>query len=48
MDALTTSKADLNKLLDDMKEDEDEVRRYQFYLDDKEIKTSIKEVLERI
>ena len=28
VDALTTSKADLNKLLDDMKEEDDEVQRY--------------------
>ena len=46
-----TSKADLNKLLVEVREPEDgedEGQRFQFYLDDKEVKQSIQEVLERI
>lgn len=51
VDAATTSKADLNKLLADMREgeeDDDGPKRYQFYLDDREVKNSIQEVLDRI
>ena len=47
----TTSKIDLNKLLKEVKEpeeNEDENQRFQFYLDDKEVKVSIQEVLDRI
>mmetsp|Transcript_15782 Transcript_15782/g.26643 ORF Transcript_15782/g.26643 Transcript_15782/m.26643 type:complete len:408 (-) Transcript_15782:377-1600(-) len=46
----STSKADLNRLLREVREgeEEDEHQLYQFYLDDKEVKQSIKEVLERI
>ena len=46
-----TSKADLNKLLAEVREPEegeDERQLFQFYLDDKEVKQSISEVLERI
>jgi len=46
-----TSKADLNKLLDEVREpvdNEEAGQRFQFYLDDKEIKASIQEILDRI
>jgi len=45
-----TSKADLNKLLMEVRDpaDDEDHQRYQFYLDDKEVKASIQEVLTRI
>ena len=46
-----TSKKDLNTLLSEVREpskDEDENKRFQFYLDDKEVKSSIQEILDRI
>lgn len=46
-----TSKADLNKLLAEVREPEegeDDYQLFQFYLDDKEVKQSIQEVLDRI
>jgi len=46
-----TSKLDLNKMLEEVrekKENEDDHQRFQFYLDDKEVKASIQEVLDRI
>ena len=46
-----TSKKDLNTLLSEVREhskDEDENKRFQFYLDDKEVKSSIAEKLDRI
>ena len=45
------NKGDLNNLLSEVRvpEDKDEPnQRYQFYLDDKEIKTSIQDILDRI
>lgn len=46
----TTSKADLNRLIREVKDPEEgeEHQLYQFYLDDKEVKGSIQEILDRI
>jgi len=46
-----TSKGDLNKMLEEVREpeaNEEEHQRFQFYLDDKEIKESIQAILDRI
>ena len=46
-----TSKADLNKLLSEVRipdDGEEEHQRFQFFLDDKEVKESIQEILDRI
>ena len=46
-----TSKLDLNKMLSEVRDPvdgEDEHQRFQFYLDDKEVKTSIQEIIDRI
>ena len=51
VDSLTTSKQDLNRILKDIRqpeEGEDENQVFQFYLDDKEIKGSIQDILVRI
>ena len=43
----STSKIDLNKILDQIMQAEDK-QVYQFYLDDKEVRGSIGEVLEKL
>jgi hypothetical protein len=46
-----TSKSDLNKLLSEVRtptEGEDEGQIFQFYIDDKEVKVSIQDILDRI
>jgi len=45
-----TSKLDLNRLLEEVREPaaDEERQRFQFYLDDKEVKASIQEILDRI
>ena len=51
VDSATTSKLDLNRMLSDVRqpeEGEDENQVFQFYLDDKEIKGSIQDILVRI